>query len=128
MIQMTSLQELINKRAEKKLDADLKSMDKVLSDAPLLKPGRHLEGDDFWFEAPMLELTVNDKAIQISMDRLLGKESRLRTLLKEYWLPVYIQRETKAFIGEHEELLSRLNELTNKVEDLDAERSRELGY
>lgn len=103
MDQVNTFQEAINKRASEKLNADLHTLGLMMQDIKLLqaKDGSQYEQGRF----PRLGV-ANDKGQVFDCRNptnlfgadTLGREKRvygpyLRALY-EYWLPIYVQRET----------------------------------
>ncbi len=101
MKDVKTLQELINERAEKRLNSDLSSLSKLIRDNPLLSPTDNpglpniqIEGDSkpqkpFWF------FEFNTRT---SSNSFFNK-------VKDFWLPQYIAQETEDFIKKVDELM-----------------------
>ena len=107
MEQVKNLQELINQKAEKRLDADIYKLAEAIRNNPLLQTtnnpsipdisiknneGSYLERKPYWF---------------------FQSNGNFFDKVKEGWLPIYIAEETKNFITKVEELDSEIQGLKN---------------
>lgn len=102
MRKITDLQALIERRATKRLDKDLRDLSHSVGGNRLL---RHNE------LTPPIQQRVDDKWIVRSMEQLLYFEGSYMKTLREKWLPTYIEEESATFLQEVDSLKSRVDEL-----------------
>lgn len=107
-----TLQELINKKAEEKLEKDLNNLHQLLSKQVLFSG--HGQGNK---SIPQIlvfnpQRTGETKHTAVFPSALLSSHNVFSQQLKDYWLPVYTTRETEAFVREVQELSERVNDLS----------------
>lgn len=119
------IQEIINQRAQKKLDADLLKMSETIRSFPLFRnmndggsmPGIYSRVESrqgHENETPVYkEHTVYDffSAWENRANDI--RYSQYMTKLRAYWLTEYIQRETQDFFQKIDRLESDVNDLLN---------------
>lgn len=116
--EMNTLQELINKRAEAKLDAEIDRMVKFVRDSRILDFSRMGTPKDM----PMLRIANESGAgyQTQSIRSIIGVHSSdYCKRLHSVWLPVYIKEETELFLKEFTELQERVAEIGQQADNLE---------
>lgn len=116
--EMNTLQELINKRAEAKLDAEIDRMVKFVRDSRILDFSRMGTPKDM----PMLRIANESGAgyQTQSIRSIIGvRSSDHCKRLHSAWLPVYIKEETELFLKEFTELQERVAEIGQQADNLE---------
>jgi hypothetical protein len=105
MEKVTNLQELINKRAEARLDAEFDKIMSFLSGNKLLGSKPH--------DVPYLYTKKEDRYFENRPLWAFNKNEPYGKLLKEFWLPIFIKEETENFMKKVDELDSEVQALKN---------------
>lgn len=110
MSDTNTLQELINKRAEKKLDKDLMALSDFISanpliydngnGCPLVRYKAKASGEDAWKDSTLLTML---KFSKISYSDYCSGSQFMKDL-REFHLPKYIKAETDLFMQKFDEL------------------------
>lgn len=130
MAQIKDLQKLIEERAEKKLEQDLKDLSKLLKNQPLLGH------DPILGDPPVLGIkseSTGEKFKPVNPRSLLSftayisfkNESDYIGQLYRFWLPVYIARESAEFLQTVDRLNKDLEDLQDEVTNLMNNQQRE---
>lgn len=106
MKQIPDLQDLINIKAENRLDQDLKELCK------LLKQSRLLSVND---SDTIPNLIYKDKETKPYW--LFQYNGKYMNAVKEYWLPIYQNEESQNFIKQVEQLNENIADLMNSKEE-----------
>lgn len=97
---ITSIQQLIEERAEKKFDQDFSTQTKAIKESRLFNQ---------MDEPPLFDAADNNK--QLKAKWAFDKDYSMYRNLKAYWLPIYISEESKAFFENVERLQADVNDL-----------------
>lgn len=116
---VTSLQKLINERAEKKLDNDLKEISRLISGNSILswQSGNPplLTYQDKEDNEPAKPVYINNMFMYYSDYRSQHiRSSKFMDAIKAHHLPIYIHRETEAFLQKFDEMTSTVQDLQNQ--------------
>lgn len=105
MREIKDLQKLIEDRARQQLSDDLDVLFDPIQRSPLMKNLPAI------FNLYCKQTPESDRVAGYEPNRFFYWSNRYRTSLHEYWLPVYIERESK-------KLLEKVDRLSTEVEDL----------
>lgn len=109
---MNTLQQLINKRAEHKLDGDIQELSKAIRSNKLII-------DTTSGNYPTLQMKHSDGTFASrSISDIFYWSSYLMKDLREYWLPKYIEEETKLFLKEIEDTKARVEILDDEINSI----------
>lgn len=100
MSDLTNIQQLINDKAEKKLNDDINAMIKTIRNIPLLNAT----------EIPAPMMTFGE---QTHYPYYIFGGVQFRKSLYDYWLPIYQSREAKLFVDEVDRLKNDVQNLVN---------------
>lgn len=119
MQDITNLQELINNRAEKRLDADLRALSKTIRESRLLSViADSIFPTLIYPKAPKKPLGTDDTKEEYPF-WIFKDNSLFMKAVKDYWLPIYKSEEAQNFIQKVEDLSTDVaNLLDNKEYDL----------
>lgn len=117
-----SLQEIIEKRAEKKLKNDLLSLYDTISGNRILTgngvPTLTIKKDEKVFEQRLTNLLLVRTSQDYDFKKQIDVQGIYSNELFKHWLPIYIQEETNAFINKVDSLQEQIEELkTDKYEE-----------
>lgn len=117
---MNTVQKIINARAAKKLDDELNTLTSTIWAFKLLKKPSEVKQDYPDGDYPYIQV-MNDRK-QLSAMTLHALSATCGNIfwksIKQAWLPIYVEEETKLFLKEIDELKEQVSDLTGEIDDI----------
>lgn len=117
MAEIKDLQKLIEERAKAKLIADMKQLVETLGEQPLLNydtPRVHLRFEKDNSQTPTYEPYHIIELIRMGS----GPVSYYAQRLYDYWLPIYIEKESAEFLQKVDQLQEDVQQLFSDTQNL----------
>lgn len=107
-----TLQEVINKRAFKRLDEDLDAIHQFISNNAILSRTWHNGRQK---SMPTVGIKKGGEGKEVYIPFLFHPSSEFRKSVREYWEPEYIAEETRRFVNEVEKVRQDVDYLLDNV-------------
>lgn len=107
-VEIKDIQDIINSRAEKRLDKDIAEICRFAIHNELLS-------DETGLTPTIFESVKDSKMHNTTLRAMLGFAGEFYNKLKANWLPTYIKEESELFLSEFESLKEQVNSLTDEV-------------